>query len=209
MTETTTRKSARSALRAGACVAVLASGALLMTACSSSGSSSAAAKPAGSVSASVSASASASASGKGSASGAQDMTAYRDCLSQHGLKLPSFSGRPSGRPSGSGRPGGFGGGFGGASADPATQKALQACESLRPQFNGRRGGGDNSAYQAFTSCLKDHGVTLPTPSPGASNSPARRGGFGTIDTSDPKTAKAYTTCKPLLPTRPAPSPSAT
>jgi hypothetical protein len=194
MTETTTRTSARSAVRAGACVAVLASGALLMTACSSSGSSSAAVKPAGSVPASASGSASAP-------GGAQDMAAYRDCLSQHGVKLPSFSGRPSARPSGSTRPGGFGGGFGGASADPATQKALQACASLRPRFNGRR--GDSSAFQAFAGCLKDHGVTLPTASP------SHRANLGALNTADPKTAKAYATCKPLLPTRPAASPSAT
>ncbi|MFJ4407065.1 hypothetical protein [Streptomyces sp. NPDC088910] len=216
MTLTTTRQSARrSALRAGACVAVLASGALLLTACSSSGSSGSA-----SADAKASSSSSPSSSAKGASGGAQDMAAYRDCLSQHGVKLPSFSGRPSDRASGrpSGRPsGGFGGGsggfggFGGESADPATQKAMEACASLRPQFNGQRGGGpggDSSAFQAFTSCLKDHGVTLPTPSP-----TTRRGGFGfgfgDLNTSDPKTAKAYTTCKPLLPTRPPASPSAT
>ncbi|SEN46248.1 hypothetical protein SAMN05216267_1005229 [Actinacidiphila rubida] len=218
MTRTPTRPSA--ALRAGVSVAALAaSGALLLTACSSSSGSSADAKPSGS----------ASGSPASSKNGAASMEAYRQCLQQHGVNLPSFQGRSpgQGRPSGapSGRPsGGFGGrggggfpGFGGASADPATQKALDACKSLRPQFNGRGGaGGGSSAFQAFASCLKDHGVTLPTASPGATNRPG--GGFGAlrgINTADPKTAKAYDTCKALLPQRPSggpsgnPSPSAT
>lgn len=208
------------ALRAGASVAVLASGALLLAACSSGSSGS------GSPDAKSSAPASASAAKSGGAAGVE---AYRDCLAQHGVKLPSFSpgaGRPSGRPSDrpSGRPsGGFGGGFGaglgGASADPQTQKAVQACASLRPQFNrGAGGGADSSAFQAFTSCLKDHGVTLPSASPRSpgsaspgSTSRPRGGGFfgaGGLDTSDPKTAEAYNTCKPLLPQRPSASPSA-
>jgi len=217
MTWTPTRPSA--ALRAGVSVAALAaSGALLMSACSSSSGSSgsaADAKPSGSVSGSP------AASGNG---GGQAMEAYRQCLQQHGVNMPTFqrrspgqgrpSGQPSGRPSdGTGGRGGFGGfpGFGGASPDAATQKALDACKSLRPQFNGRgRGGagGDSSAFQAFAGCLKDHGVALPTPSPGATNRGG--GGFGALrglNTADPKTAKAYTTCKALLPQRPSGNPS--
>lgn len=197
------------ALRAGASVAVLASGALLLAACSSGGSGSSGPKAASSTTAPASP----------SASRAADMAAYRDCLAQHGVKLPSFSpgagrasdgpgGRPSGRPSGRG---GFGGGgfpgFGGASADPATQKALQACQSLRPQFD-RGGGADSSAFQAFTSCLKDHGVTLPTTSPSPGSTARPRGMYGAgLDTSDPRTAAAYDTCKALLPQRPSPSAS--
>jgi hypothetical protein len=100
--------------------------------------------------------------------------------------------------------------MGGASPDAATQQAMEACASLRPQFDGRGGpgaggggGGDSTAYKAFTSCLKDHGVVLPTASPGASP-----GGARGLDTADPKAAKAYETCRALLPERSA-SPSAT
>ena len=82
--------------------------------------------------------------------------------------------------------------------------APHCLEAVRPEFSGRGGGAgggaDASAFQAFTSCLKDHGVTLPTGSPSA-----RPGRFGNLNTSDPKVAKAYATCKPLLPQRPAPS----
>lgn len=229
------RGGVRTAVRAGVFVALLASGALVLTACSSGSKSSAsqASTPSGS----------ASAQNAAHGDNTQAMDAYRTCLAQHGVKLPTFhrpsggprpSGRPSGHPSGrpnawpSGRPSGFGGGgpgrgfggfpgFGGASPDAATQKALQACASKRPQFGGGvgggRGGADASAFQAFTSCLKDHGVTLPTPSPGATNG---RGGYGffrggRLNTADPKTAKAYAICKPLLPQRPSggASPSAT
>lgn len=218
MTWTPTRPSA--ALRAGAAVAVIAaSAALMLSACSSSSGSSgsaADAKPSGSVTPA------ASSSGRGGANG-QAMEAYRNCLTQHGVNMPTFnrpsgsarpSGRPSGRPGGGFGGGGFGGGgfpgMGGASPDAATQKALDACKSLRPQFNGQRGGAggaggaDSSAYKAFTSCLKDHGVTLPSPTA----SGARGGGFrGGLNTADPKTAKAYSTCKVLLPQRPSASAS--
>lgn len=227
MTRTTLRPTTPrgTALRAGASVAVLASGALLLlSACGSSSGSSSASSTTG-----TSASTSASASGKAGGSGvdAQAMSKYRDCLTQHGVTLPSFSpgagrpsgapsGRPSGRPSGSGGGGGgFGGygGFGGASADPKTAAAMKACDSLRPQFNGQRGGAggmDSTALKAFTSCLKDHGVTLPTPSPGATGSRAGgSGGTRGLNTSDPKTAKAYNTCKALLPQRPSGAPTST
>jgi hypothetical protein len=137
------------------------------------------------------------------------MQAYRDCLSQHGVNLPT--GRPSGRPSGGyggGNGGGgyggggFGGGaFGGASPNPTMQAAMQACASLRPKGGfggGGRGGFNSSAMAAFSSCMKDHGVTLPA-----------NGGFRALNTADAKTAAAYNTCKPLLPTRsPGASPSA-
>jgi hypothetical protein len=68
------------------------------------------------------------------------MDAYRQCLSKHGVTLPA---RPSGRPSGG--PSGGGGFGGGASADPAQKQAMQACASLRPQFNGQGGGAASTA----------------------------------------------------------------
>ncbi|WP_269855245.1 hypothetical protein [Streptomyces sp. RPT161] len=160
--------------RAAAAAAVLASCALLLAGCSNSS---------GTSNAQAGASPSASAS-----AGPQQMAAYRQCLSQHGVTVPA---RPSGRPSG--RPGGgFGGG---ASADPARQRAMQACASLRPRFGGR-GGMGGSAMQAFTSCMKDHGVSVGGHGPGA------------LNTADPKTAKAYQTCRPLLPQHGNPSATA-
>jgi hypothetical protein len=224
MTRTTTRTAAKAgpgaALKAGLSVAALAaSGALLLTACSSSSpGSSDAASASGTPSGSVPAAASAS------GSAGKDMEAYRTCLSQHGVNLPtSFARRSPGAPRPSGSPGagrGYGGGFpgfGGATPDAATQKAMDACKALRPRFNGRggAGGAGSTAFKAFTSCLKDHGVVLPTPSPGATGSSGSSGasgrpgggsGFGALrglDTADPKTAKAYETCRALLPQRPS------
>lgn len=167
--------------------AVLASVAALLfsSACGSSDGTTASARP----------SASASASG--------GFAAYVDCLRQHGVKIPTA--RPSGRPTG--RPAG-GGMFGGGGAN---QAAVQACRSLAPRFQNGRGMQE---LQAFRSCLSDHGVTMPTPSPGAVRTPGARrtpgGGMfgGRFDTSDPKIAKAMKICRPLLPTRgPRPSPS--
>ncbi|MCM2430210.1 hypothetical protein LNW73_31115 [Streptomyces sp. RKAG337] len=56
--------------------------------------------------------------------------------------------------------------------------------------------------KAFTSCLKDHGVVLPSASPGS-------GGARGFNTSDPKTAQAYRTCRVLLPQRPSGAPTGT
>lgn len=127
--------------------------------------------------------------------------AFRQCLQQHGITLPSRgpggrqpgvrpSGRPSGRPTG--RPSGF------PSMSDQQRQALRACASLAPR--GRFGGLDQSAFKAFQSCMKQHGVTV---------SNGFRGGR---PTADPKFAKAFRTCRPLLPQRsgspsPAPAPS--
>lgn len=173
----------RTTRRATLSATIIATGALLLSGCSSSSAG---------TSAQAAPSASASASG-----GAQQSDAYQQCLSQHGVKAPS--GRPSGRPSGApggGRPSGQpGGGFGGGrSADPAFQQAAQACASLRPQGDGD-GPAGASAINAFTSCMKDHGVVLPSASPGSKGN-----ALGDLSTSDTKTAQAYTACKALLPT---------
>lgn len=155
-----------------------------------------------------------SAAPSGSASASGDFAAYAACLRQHGVNIPTA--RPTARPTGrsTARPGGgfFGGG--------ANQQALQACRSLAPQRGGGLGARGMQELQAYRSCLSDHGVTLPTPSPGmrspdAQRSPGARrtpgGGFlGRFDTSDPKVAKAVRTCRPLLPTfspHPRPTPS--
>ena len=154
--------------------------------------------------------ATASPSGSGGTAQGKGFAAYAACLRQHGVNIPTA--RPSGRPSGQGgqRGGGFGGGFG-----QVSQEARQACQSLAPQ--GQRQGMQQ--LQAFRSCLSDHGVTLPTPTPGAMRSPganrtpgARRspgmGFLGGLKTSDPKVAKALKTCRPLLPSfSPRPSSS--
>jgi hypothetical protein len=147
------------------------------------------------------------ASASPSASGG--FAAYAACLRQHGVNIPTA--RPSARPSG-----GFGGGFFGGGGSGANQQARQACQSLMPQGAGR--GRGMQEMQAFLSCLSDHGVKVPTPSPGVRSPGAQRtpgaprtpgaGMLGRFNTSDPKVAKAVKTCRPLLPSfTPRPSPS--
>ena len=182
--------------RALAAAGLLASGAMLLTACSSSST----------------ATATSGASASASSAAGSGISAYRTCLSQHGVTMPS--GRPSGsfshnpnapRPSHSGGYGGGYGGYGGASANPTMAAAIKACASLQPKggFGGGRGLG-GTALAAFTSCMKDNGVTV--------NSAG--GGLGALlKSTDAKTVAALKVCKPLLPTRsgspaPAASPSA-
>lgn len=149
------------------------------------------------------------------ADGANGLAAYTQCLARNGVVLPSFTpnpsrsaragGRPSARPSGgtgNGGGGNGGGGFGGAfgfgdqapaGVDQATwTKAMQACASVRPSASPGARGGNNSAVVAYRNCLTEHGVTLTTGGPG--------GGFGGLNTADPKVAAALAACAPLRPT---------
>ena len=191
--------------RALAAAGIVSLGAVLLSGCSSSSPKSATAHAA-------------TAQPSSSASGAAQFTAYRNCLTQHGLTLPtgrpgggtfsrnpsdrpSFSRNPSDRPSGGYKGGGGFGGFGGASADPSAQAAIKACASLAPKggFGGGGGGfggggaGGGTALAAFTSCMKDHGVTV-TPQQLRS----------ITSSTDAKTVAALKVCKPLLPTPGAP-----
>jgi hypothetical protein len=134
-----------------------------------------------------------------------DFQQYRDCLSEHGIDLPDGFGQ--GR-----RPGGTATGTrsGGPPPDPGErtprslpagvdqqqfQDAQQACGSLRPQggFGGGGRAAGSSAFQAYASCLADHGVTTTT----TAGSQQQRGpGF---DRDDPAFAAADQTCRALLP----------
>lgn len=131
--------------------------------------------------------------------GAGTIAAFRSCMSTHGVTLATRPGGGNGGPPsttpGGTRPRGAGGGFGRnpgnrfntppAGVDPAKYAtALGACRSLLPTGNVP----NNSAFQAYRSCLQDHGVTLPA-----------TGGTGSINRNDPKVQAALKTCQPLRP----------
>jgi hypothetical protein len=138
----------------------------------------------------------------GKASGGASLSAFRQCLSNHGVTLPNFSGGgrpPSGTggtpgegapPTGSGSPP-AGGGFGNNSKFAA---AAKACASVEPKGGvGGFGGGapNSSAFAAYRNCLKLHGVTLPSGSSGSTPS--------SIDTSSATYQAAQTACAALRP----------
>jgi len=124
------------------------------------------------------------------------LSAFRDCMASHGVTLPQRprNGDANGnRTPGSSRPSGRGLGGGGFfnQAPPGVtatkyQSALSACRSKLPTGGGFRNG---SAFQAYRSCLQDHGVTVPAQG-------ANRGSF---NRNDPKVQTAMKTCAPLLP----------
>lgn len=140
------------------------------------------------------------AAASGGAASDSGFTAYRTCLSQHGVSLPTS--RPSGAP-GSGGFGGFGGG-----GDSSTfEKAAKSCASLRPSFGGGRngggfaGGGFGTALQAFRTCMSDHGEPIPTArptSPEAGSSPQDRFLNG-LNPGNSKVAAALKACESKLP----------
>lgn len=159
---------------------------------------------------------------------------YRQCLKDNGVTLPDRGQRPNGGgnggggygpggpgtdggqpptgadgapPSGGDGNGGGNGGpgfFGGGQPDAKTQKAMQACAKLRPQFRGGYGnpnGGNGRAPQqsikAFTpylTCLKDQGLDVKVSD-----------GFNALrdlKASDPKVQAAFKACQSKLPQRP-------
>jgi hypothetical protein len=115
--------------------------------------------------------------------------------------------RPARTPGGGG---GFAGGFANrfntppAGVDPAKYKtALAACKSKLPTGGGGGGFQNNTAFQAYLSCLKDHGVVLPTGAAGGAGGTTSTTAPGTTSTTfnrnDPKVVAAMKTCAPLRP----------
>jgi hypothetical protein len=153
------------------------------------------------------------ASGGSSASGGSAFAEYAQCLSAHGVSLPSraFERRSPGAGGFTARPsGGFGGGFGGAfpSADPTMAAALRACASDRPTNGFGRGfGAGSTRLAAFRTCMSQQGEPIPTLRPTAFASGDSRY-LGGLSTADPKVAQALSVCKALIPTA-APTPAAT
>jgi hypothetical protein len=152
-----------------------------------------------------------------SASGS--FTAYRNCLSQHGVSLPS-GGPGSGGFGGGGFGGGSGSGSGGGGSGGTSstfQKAAAACASLRPSFGSRGGGfgggfggagggGFATAIQAFRTCMSDHGESIPTTRP--SSPPTTGSSFADrllngLNPSNSKVAAAVKACESKLPSFPS------
>ena len=146
-------------------------------------------------------------------------SAFTACLKQHGVTLPSglgggrrggsgSSGPPGGLPpGGSGGPGGFLGGGGGAGLSSAQQAAFSACRSKLPAggFGGGRGfagGASATQLKAYTSCLSDNGVKVPTTTstPAGGSGPRFANPLAGLR-SDPHFAAASKKCAALLPTR--------
>jgi hypothetical protein len=103
--------------------------------------------------------------------------AYATCLKDHGVDIPDrprpadgSGGPPSSRPQGSDATGGPPSSRP-AGARPSTSlpagvdqakvaAARDACQSLQPTDRGPQNGPPSQAFQAYTSCMKDHGVTV-------------------------------------------------
>jgi hypothetical protein len=126
-----------------------------------------------------------------SATGNADATAYRDCLTQHGVTTPN---RGASTPPDSTPRGSFPNGPNGTQ-DPATQASFAACASLRPSAGNGFGnrGANSQALQAYFSCLRDNGVAVPDAT--ATGPPP------SIDRASPAFAAANAKCQVLLPQR--------
>jgi hypothetical protein len=164
------------------------------------------------------------AGGAGGAGFGAALTAFRTCMSGHGITITvptrgrNANGGPPSTTPGETRPaggGGFGGGFANrfatapAGVDAAQYATAYAdCNSKLPTGTGNGALQNNSAFQAYVSCLLDHGVKLPTTSTtvaGGTTPTTATGATSTTPTTfnrnDPKVQAAMKTCRPLLPTR--------
>lgn len=147
-----------------------------------------------------------------------DFQKFQQCLKDNGVTLPNRGQGGPGGPGGSnaappstdggappqGAPGGYGGGpggFDGQSADPKTQRAMQACAKYRPKGDFRGGNGapqqNIRAFTAYLTCLRDEGLDVKVSD-----------GFNALrnlEQSDPKVQAALKSCQSKLPQRPQPS----
>jgi len=141
------------------------------------------------------------------------LKSYQACMKKHGvkLKLPRGSARApggaNGAPSGgftppTGNGSGAGGGIpgGGPFGKPkgvstkTYNVAQKACASKLPSFGAGGANGQGSQdFQAYLSCLSDHGVKVPT-----------SGGLAGLNRNDPTFQTANETCGTLLPRGVAP-----
>ncbi|MBV8951896.1 MAG: hypothetical protein JOZ99_13545 [Actinobacteria bacterium] len=125
------------------------------------------------------------------------LSAYRQCLQSHGV---SFGGRRNG---GTGTSGSVPDtGTPPSSRPPLTpaqqaqrQAAQQACQSKLPAGFAQQQQQDVAAYR---SCLKDHGVNVPT-TPSTNGSGFGGGGLQGLNRNDPTVQAAMKVCAPLLP----------
>lgn len=134
--------------------------------------------------------------------GSTSRTALSDCLKQHGVTLPAGfgnggppAGETPGSPPAGGTPGSLpaGGTPGSLPVGVDQQKLQSAFKACGGTGSGFPGGGRNSqAFQAYTSCLGDHGVKV-TQAKGST--PA------TFDRNSAAFAAANKTCAALLPSR--------
>jgi hypothetical protein len=118
---------------------------------------------------------------------------FVDCMRDNGIDLPDPE--PDGN-------GGFDFGMAGADVDrtsPAFREAIQACRDKLP------GGGDlnlddpelQEQLRTFAQCMRDNGVDMPDPEPGAGFG----GGFADLDPNDPTVRAAVEACQDKLPQR--------
>jgi hypothetical protein len=133
---------------------------------------------------------------------AASFDAYRECLSDHGVAMPTE--RPRERPTEGPAPR--------PSEDSeqaqAFRAARQACESLRPPGGLRAGGFHHDVTHRFWECMRRHGVEQPrqeqpgTPPPGDGPTPepdsGRGGVLAGLDLNDPAVHKAVADCGSIL-----------
>ncbi len=153
-----------------------------------------------------------------------DMQKFLDCMKEQGVELPDGGrfqqgaggeappgtfqlgqGQPGQGQPGQGQQGQAGNGSPPASFDSSKlQAAQEACGDLLPEganfggpggFGGANGGGvDTSAFDAYRSCMSDHGVTIPERQ---DNQPAQPP--ASIDRNSDSFKAANDVCASLLP----------
>jgi hypothetical protein len=147
-----------------------------------------------------------SASGEGGqASREEAQLEFAECMREHGVDMPDPKPGQAGLVFGTvkGGPGGKSRSSGGIDPeDPATKKALQACESKMPKgqkMSPQQEEKFKEAALAFSQCMREHGIDMPDPQFGGEGKVTMKIEKGGLDPNSPAFEEAQEDCRKEVP----------
>ncbi|HVX31781.1 MAG TPA: hypothetical protein VHA80_01465 [Solirubrobacterales bacterium] len=150
--------------------------------------------------------------GSGAGGGGDDLASreeaqleFAECMREHGVDVPDPKPGQTGVVFGTvkGGPAGKGKTSGGINPeDPATKKALKACESKLPKgqkMSPQQEEKFKEAALAFSRCMREHGVNMPDPQFDGQGKVAMKIEKGGLDPSSPAFEEAQEACREKVP----------
>jgi hypothetical protein len=131
---------------------------------------------------------------------------FAECMREHGVEMPDpkpgqegmLFGTTRGGPSGESKTT-----TGINPEDPATKKALRACESKLPESAQKLSPQQEEKFKeaalAFSQCMREHGVDMPDPQFGGKGKVTMKIEKGDIDPSSPAFEEAQEACRKTVP----------
>lgn len=131
---------------------------------------------------------------------------FAECMREHGVDMPDPKPGQEGMVFGTTRagPGGKNKTSAGINPeDPATKKALQACESKLPKSAQKVSPQQEEKFKeaalAFSQCMREHGVKMPDPQFGGEGKVTMKIEKGSVDPNSPAFEEAQEACRQKVP----------